>query len=257
MEKILVSLMLSSFLLSGPAQANAVAEHPAGKQAEINNDFSYVRYRADCEVHADASSTKTESHEILLKTKAAVEGFSQIQLNYSEKMEELEVLSAYTLTADGHRHDVAPERIYTQESYSSAAAPIYADYKVRVIVFPNLAPGARLVYQTRLTRNVPHFPGYFSLWHTFSVFVQYEDAEVHLTAPASLPMHVFSRGVQGSDSAQPSSMLTTLVLRSSSVLARWKAASRRASTAASMPSAGATLAMAGARMGTVGESSAS
>lgn len=203
MKIIITSIMLVALLIAGPAHAQAAAASPAiGNKEEVSNDFSYENYRADYEVRPDASSTKTESHEILLKTKAAVEAFSQIHLQYSEKMEELEVLSAYTLTADGQRHDVAPDRIYTQESYSSASAPIYADHKVRIIVFPNLAPGARLVYQTRLTRNIAHFPGYFGLWQTFSIFHQYENAEVNLAAPADLPMHVLSRGMQGSDSAQ-------------------------------------------------------
>jgi transglutaminase-like putative cysteine protease len=76
---------------------------------------------------------------------------------------------------------------------------MYADRKVRVIVFPNLAPGTRLVYQVRRTQQTPYFPGYFGLWETFNVFTQYDDAEVTLSAPASLPMHVDSRGVQGSD----------------------------------------------------------
>lgn len=73
-------------------------------------------------------------------------------------METLEVVAAYTLTADGQRHDVAPDRIYTQESYSSATAPLYADRKVRVIVFSNLAPGSRVVYELRRTQNTPYFP---------------------------------------------------------------------------------------------------
>ncbi|KAG1184156.1 hypothetical protein G6F35_015166 [Rhizopus arrhizus] len=114
-------------------------------------------------------------------------------------METLEVLGAYTITADGQRRDVPADRIYTQESYSSASAAMYADRKVRVIVFPNLAPGTRLYYQVRRTQTTPYFPGYFGLWETFNVFTEYEDAEVTLSAPANLPMFVDSRGVQGSD----------------------------------------------------------
>ena len=203
MKSIITSLALLTCLLSAhPAKADATASDPSTAQATAtSNDFSYVRYRADHEVHADASSVSTESVEILLKTKAAIDQFSQIYQSYSEKLETLEVLSAYTLTADGQRHDVAPERIYTQESHSSAAAPIYADRKVRVIVFPNLAPGNRLAYQIRRTRKIPYFPGYFSLLSTFSVFNQYENAEVTLTAPADMPMNVFSRDVQGSNTA--------------------------------------------------------
>jgi len=75
---------------------------------------------------------------------------------------------------------------------------MYADRKVRVVVFPNLAPGTRVVYQTRRTQNTPYFPGYFGLWETFSVFTQYADARVTLSAPAELPMQVEQRGVQGS-----------------------------------------------------------
>jgi transglutaminase-like putative cysteine protease len=174
---------------SGPA---------AGAEAQANNNFSFVRYRADYVVRPDAGNTQTEEYEILLKTKSAVEQFSQVRLSYSEKMEALEVLQAYTLTADGQRRDVPADRIYTQESYSSAAAAMYADRKVRVVVFPNLAPGTRVVYQTRRTQNTPYFPGYFGLWETFSVFTQYDDARVTLSAPADLPMQVEQRGVQGS-----------------------------------------------------------
>jgi len=199
------ALALACLLAASPALAGASASAPnpappsVGSDAEASNNFSFVRYRADYAVRPDAGNVQTETYEILLKTKAAVEQFSQVRLSYSEKMEALDVVSAYTLTADGQRRDVPADRIYTQESYSSAAAAMYADRKVRVIVFPNLAPGTRLVYQVRRTQQTPYFPGYFGLWETFNVFTQYDDAEVTLSAPASLPMYVDSRGVQGSD----------------------------------------------------------
>ncbi len=199
------ALALACLLAASPALAGASASAPnpappsVGSDAEASNNFSFVRYRADYVVRPDAGNVQTESYEILLKTKAAVEQFSQVRLSYSEKMEALDVVSAYTLTADGQRRDVPADRIYTQESYSSAAAAMYADRKVRVIVFPNLAPGTRLVYQVRRTQQTPYFPGYFGLWETFNVFTQYDDAEVTLSAPAGLPMYVDSRGVQGSD----------------------------------------------------------
>ncbi|WP_425510511.1 DUF3857 domain-containing transglutaminase family protein [Xanthomonas hawaiiensis] len=175
-------------------QATATAAAPV-----VSNNYSYVRYRADYEVREDATSVETDEYELLLKTKAGVDQFSQVRLGYSEKLETLEVLAAYTLTPDGLRHDVPADKIYTQESYSSAAAAMYADRKVKVVVFPNLMPGARLVYRVRRTQNVPYFPGYFSLWETFSVFSQYDDATVTLVAPRRLQMHLYTRGVQGSE----------------------------------------------------------
>ncbi|MDQ7759459.1 DUF3857 and transglutaminase domain-containing protein [Xanthomonas sontii] len=193
--------------LSGLAGAQpAPAAHPEADQAAgaatapvVSNNYSYVRYRADYEVREDATSVETDEYELLLKTKAGVDQFSQVRLGYSEKLETLEVLAAYTLTPDGLRHDVPADKIYTQESYSSATAAMYADRKVKVVVFPNLMPGARLVYRVRRTQTVPYFPGYFSLWETFSVFSQYDDATVTLVAPRRLQMHLYTRGVQGSD----------------------------------------------------------
>jgi len=200
-----LALALAAFLAAGPALADTATSAPAtappstSGDTEASNNFSIVRYRADYQVRPDAGNVQTETYEVLLKTKASVEQFSQVRLSYSEKMETLEVLGAYTITADGQRRDVPADRIYTQESYSSASAAMYADRKVRVIVFPNLAPGTRLYYQVRRTQVTPYFPGYFGLWETFNVFTEYEDAEVTLSAPANLPMFVDSRGVQGSD----------------------------------------------------------
>lgn len=189
---------------AAPAMAPAPAAAPGpvapASDTQASTNYSFVRYRADYEVRADAGNVQTEAYDILLKTKAAVEQFSQVRLSYSEKMESLEVLEAYTLTADGQRRDVPADRIYTQESYSSAAAAMYADRKVRVVVFPNLAPGTRVVYTTRRTQNTPYFPGYFGMWETFSVFSQYDDATVTLSAPAGMPLYVQQRGVQGSQS---------------------------------------------------------
>ena len=107
-------LLFAGLTATHPATVLAVAPPAAADQGQndtANNDFSFVRYRADYRVNANATNVKTESYEVLLKTKAAVEKFSQIRLSYSEKMETLEVVAAYTLTADGQRHDVAPDRI--------------------------------------------------------------------------------------------------------------------------------------------------
>lgn len=192
---LLLLLLISLPLLAQAQQQAAPAAAAARTQADTN--YSFVRYRAAYEVRADASSVETDEYEILLKTKSAVEQFSQVRLSYSEKMETLEVLQAYTVTAEGLRQDVAADKIYTQESYSSAAAAMYADRKVKVVVFPNLAPGARIVYRVRRAQNTPYFPGYFSLWETFSVFAQYDDAVITLVAPKALPMHLSVRGLQG------------------------------------------------------------
>ncbi len=206
MQRIAALLLIAFFpavcLAQKPASATQTTPpaepQPAAAQEPVNS-FSFVRYRADYEIKADATSVETNEYEILIKTKAGVDNFSQVRLSYSEKMESLEVIAAYTIAPDGTRHDVPADKIYTQESYSSASAAMYADRKVKVIVFPNLSPGTRLVYSYRQSQNIPYFPGYFGLWENLSLFTQYDDAKITLTAPKNLPMHVYTRDVQGSD----------------------------------------------------------
>ena len=201
MKTWIVSLfLLTSQLVPGPVAAQAPTPATPSQRAEkASTDISYKRYQADYEVNADASSSKVENLEILLKTKAAVDQYSQVRLQYSESMQTLEVLSAHTLTAEGQRYDVPPDAILLQESYASAAAAMYADHKVQVIVFPNLAPGARIFYQVRSTQKKPHFPGLFNLWETYSLFTPYEDVKTTLNAPEHLPLRVESQKLKGSD----------------------------------------------------------
>lgn len=195
--------LLAVFLWAVSQASVANADEAAGSRQppiqEPVNSSSFVRYRADYVVNADATSVETDEYEILIKTKSGVDDWSQVRLSYSEKMETLEVLFAYTLTPDGQRHDVPADKIYTQESYSSASAAMYADRKVKVIVFPNLSPGTRLVYSYRKVQTTPYFPGYFNLWETFSRLTEYADARVTLSAPKNMPMHVYVRDMQGAD----------------------------------------------------------
>lgn len=192
---ILLSLLLAT---AGVFAQDTLTQNAGGDApAEAINAFSFVRYRADYEVKPDYASVETDEYEVRINTQAGVDSWSQVRLSYSEKMETLQVEAAYTLTPDGQRHDVPADKIYTQESYSSASAAMYADRKVKVIVFPNLAPGTRVVYRFRKQQHTPYFPGYFSLWETFSLFTQFDDAQVTLTAPAGMPMHLQHRDVQG------------------------------------------------------------
>ena len=195
--------LLLALLPAARANDAVPATQAAQAETEASNNYAYLDYHADYQVNADATHVETDTVEVLINNKSGVSDWSQVRQSYSEKMETLEILSAYTLTPDGQRHDVPADKIYTQESYSSASAAMYADQKVKVIVFPNLSPGARLAYSVRRSRNTPHFPGYFGLWETFSRLSEYRNARVTLSAPASLPMYLHTaNGVEGGNKPQ-------------------------------------------------------
>ncbi|MET0222383.1 MAG: DUF3857 domain-containing protein, partial [Tardiphaga sp.] len=109
-------LLASGFSDSASAQAAPVAApakaSPSPEPTEAATAFSFVRYRADYEVKPDFTSSEVDEYEVLVKTQAGVENWSQVRLSYSEKMETLSVEEAYTLTSDGTRHDVPADKIY-------------------------------------------------------------------------------------------------------------------------------------------------
>ncbi len=203
MKQWMMAGLLAALLPAAHATDAVPATQATQAETEASNNFAYLDYHADYQVNADATHVETDTVDVLIRNKAGVDDWSQVRQGYSEKMETLDILSAYTVTPDGQRHDVPADKIYTQESYSSASAAMYADQKVKVIVFPNLSPGTRLVYSFRRSRNTPHFPGYFGLWETFNRLTEYRNARVTLSAPASLPMYVHTaNGVAGSNKPQ-------------------------------------------------------
>jgi outer membrane lipoprotein-sorting protein len=117
---LLAALLLpfgSALAVEAPA-IPAAAPMQGASPAEASNNFSFARYRADYVVDADAGNTQAEHYDILLKTRSAVDQFSQVRLSYSEKMETLEVLEAYTLTAL-----INPALLEQQYDLSEEAAP--------------------------------------------------------------------------------------------------------------------------------------
>ena len=81
-----LALALAAFLAAGPALADTATSAPAtappstSGDTEASNNFSIVRYRADYQVRPDAGNVQTETYEVLLKTKASVEQFSQVHI---------------------------------------------------------------------------------------------------------------------------------------------------------------------------------
>ena len=145
-------------------QAAIPAETQASGEQEPANNYSFMRYRADYEAKADATSVQTSEYEILVKTKAGVDEFSQVRLSYSDRMETLEVLGLYRCPCV--LHDVPAGKIYTMKAIDASAAMMRTQGKSR---FRTCLPH-RLVIDTGRA-DTPDFPGYFAFGDV-SVFTQ-------------------------------------------------------------------------------------
>jgi hypothetical protein len=94
--------------------------------------------------------------------------------------------------------------------------------KIQLIVFSDVQPGDSVVVTVTTEMDVPHFQNNFQLVQSFAVDAAYEDLEVQLEVPASMPTSVDSRG-----------LVYTKVSTQASVVHKWLR-----SDAASRPSIG-------------------
>src|SRR5690606_6563940 len=150
------------------------------------------------ELLPDGTSTVERLVVTRLNEQVAINAAGQAGLQYSESLQEMEVLEAYTTTKDGQRIDVPADRIITQASPISTSAPAFSDYKLKMVVFPQLEIGATVTLRYRQKQLKPFLTGVYSGGEVFSRFAESEgDKTVILRAPENVPLEVFGRDVEG------------------------------------------------------------
>lgn len=189
--KFLVALVLFIVVSSAGVWADE------SKPVPFSGFIKFEKYHANYDVNADG--THTETHEIIktVLTDEGVKEANQADISYSESMEELVLLSAYTLKKDGRKVDVPPANIQERADVAGGG-PMYSDIKAKVIIFPEVAVGDKVGYSFKLIQKIALFPGHFSLTQKFSKFMIYDDVQISVSVPVnSLKLKTFAYEVQG------------------------------------------------------------
>ena len=174
-----------------------------GAQFASAAPITWIRDDSVYELHADGSYTLEQSGALRINSPQGVRAAGELPLGYSESMQKLEVLEAYTTTRDGKRIDVGPGGIRDQESRASSNAPMFSDRKTRVIIYPQVEVGSVVSTRFRRTQLKPDIPGLFSMWETLSGLVDVESSTVTLRAPANLELYIDTRGADGGEIPDP------------------------------------------------------
>jgi transglutaminase-like putative cysteine protease len=168
----------------------------AAPVTELQSDVTY-------DVRPDATFTVEHFDRIRVDQPQAISKAGQLPLDYSESLQTLEILEAYTTTPDGTRIDVTPDKILEQQSPQSSRAPMFSDRKVKTVVFPQVEVGSTITVRWRRAQLKPDFAGLFSMWESFDSGVDVESSTVTLRAPASLGLHIDTREVDGGEIESP------------------------------------------------------
>jgi len=76
-------------------------------------------------------------------TSAGVDEIAQRYVWYDKSVTSVEIVEAYSVDANGVRHDVAPDQMRDIQEPRSAGAPTFQDAKLRAVIFPAVGIGSR------------------------------------------------------------------------------------------------------------------
>ena len=158
-----------------------------------------VRQNIVYEVAADGTWTTEMDLARRIDESQAVAPSGQAPVQYSESLQSLEILEAYTITRDGMRIDVPADKIITQQVPASAGAPTFSDNKLRMVIFPQVEVGATLALRYRIRQLKPLLPGVFSAMTVFNRFIDTDSGSVTVRAPEKMKLYINSRDVQGGE----------------------------------------------------------
>ncbi|MGH8448541.1 DUF3857 domain-containing protein, partial [Pseudomonas sp.] len=159
-----------AMLVCGFFSATANADYTDLSLTVEKNLQSYV-------VNADGSFVLDVELVSRINEERAIKPNAQRSVSFNRTLETLAIIEAYTLKADGRKVPVSADQIKEQQEQASANAPMFQDSLVKVVIFPELAVGDRMVLHYRLQRTTPLFPGQFEDLYAPD-FYQYEQVRL-------------------------------------------------------------------------------
>ena len=164
---------------------------------EYKSPITIKKLEVIYEINSDGTYTQDTFGQIQINIDQAVQSQAQTYLAYSDTLESLEVLEAYTETPGGEKIVVPADKIITQQSPISTSAPAFDDIKVTAIVFPQISVGASKTYHYKLNQTTPLFKNHFSMFEMIPQSVDIESVTITLIAPKDLKIYIQAIDIKG------------------------------------------------------------
>ncbi|MEO8104638.1 MAG: DUF3857 and transglutaminase domain-containing protein [Betaproteobacteria bacterium] len=165
--------------------------------AQAANDVVIEKTSKVVDLNADGTFSQTNEVLVRLISEQGAKNAGQVPLPYSESLQTLDVVEAYSLKPDGTRLDVAADKIFTQAAPVAVSAPMFNDLKYKIIVFPEPLPGGKLYFRVDIKQKTPFFPNQFSHYELIPARFAIEAFSFRLSAPAGFPIRTDAREATG------------------------------------------------------------
>jgi hypothetical protein len=151
------------------------------------------------DVHADGSYVNLYRVELRTGSDAAARRQGQQAFSYSPRMEDLDIVEAYTRKADGRVLPVDRASIHDQLPTGTADRAMITDLREKVLLFPEVAGGDTLVYAVRRNVRHPPLPGRFLISSYLSRGAPVLDYTMTVRAPAAMALRTEAHDLVASE----------------------------------------------------------
>ena len=201
--RCIVMLSLLLWWLSCPQAAGArAAGADLGTDLGTDHGVSIERHLRHFTVAPDGSYTLTVDQVKTVATREALHEHAQYYIAYNQSLDQVLSVEAHTEKADGRRLAVQPHQIRDQQEAASQDAPMFQDTRLKIVVFPDVEPGDRVVVRYVVRRHTPLFPGQFEDLSS-ARFVRQHDFQLIYDMPPSMPLHADAVGFEISTGPSP------------------------------------------------------
>ncbi len=150
----------------------------------------------DARVGPDGNADVTETWEVRADTAAVAHIVAQQSYSFIADMDEVELIEAATLKADGRRIAVQPGAVLDQTLATWTQAPQFSLQRSRTIVFPSVGAGDTVRYSLRRHGTATLFPGQFTATWQPGTRAYLERADISVALPPGMALRVEAKGLE-------------------------------------------------------------
>lgn len=148
------------------------------------------------QVAPDGQSVATETWEVRADTASVAHTIAQQSFSFTADLEQVELVDAYTLKADGTRVPVRPASVLAEAVTTVAAAPQFSATAARTIVFPSVSAGDTVHYTLRRQSLQTLFPGTFTMTVGAGNWSTTERADISVALPPGMALQTEASGFE-------------------------------------------------------------
>ena len=152
-------------------------------------DSNVVHYA----VNRDLTYTMTESVDVTLHTRRALQALDRAAFTFYPDKQTLELVEAWVTQPDGSRVTVPPASIFTRPTAAAQNAPGFTNSQTTTVLFPQLQPGSHTHAVWKLTQTKPTMFGFDA--RNINIFDWDTGVdETRIDLPADVPLVWKARG---------------------------------------------------------------